>query len=82
MGPPARRLALVGVDDQGPGDQCQAAAALFLPFEQFAVEGQLRAPGTGLGLAICKQLIEQMGGHIDVEGRGRPAAAASSARCP
>ncbi|WP_033138680.1 response regulator [Aeromonas finlandensis] len=58
-----------GVDDQGPGITAQMRPTLFMPFEQFAVEGQLRAPGTGLGLAICKQLIEQMGGLIDVEGR-------------
>ncbi|MFQ1763088.1 response regulator [Aeromonas veronii] len=58
-----------GVDDQGPGITAKMRTTLFMPFEQFAVEGQLRAPGTGLGLAICKQLIEQMGGLIDVEGR-------------
>lgn len=58
-----------GVDDQGPGITAKMRHTLFMPFEQFAVEGQLRAPGTGLGLAICKQLIEQMGGLIDVEGR-------------
>ena len=58
-----------GVDDQGPGITARMRPTLFMPFEQFAVEGQLRAPGTGLGLAICKQLIEQMGGLIDVEGR-------------
>ncbi|MFB2864755.1 response regulator [Aeromonas sp. MdU4] len=56
-----------GVDDQGPGITAKMRPTLFMPFEQFAVEGQLRAPGTGLGLAICKQLIEQMGGLIDVE---------------
>ncbi|WP_068978895.1 response regulator [Aeromonas sp. EERV15] len=58
-----------GVDDEGPGITAKMRPTLFMPFEQFAVEGQLRAPGTGLGLAICKQLIEHMGGHIDVEAR-------------
>ncbi|HHQ4689806.1 TPA: response regulator [Aeromonas veronii] len=58
-----------GVDDEGPGITDKMRPTLFMPFEQFAVEGQLRAPGTGLGLAICKQLLEQMGGLIDVEGR-------------
>ncbi|QSR73773.1 ATP-binding protein [Aeromonas jandaei] len=58
-----------GVDDQGPGITDEMRPTLFMPFEQFAVAGQLRAPGTGLGLAICKQLIEQMGGIIDVEPR-------------
>lgn len=58
-----------GVDDQGPGITAEMRPTLFMPFEQFAVAGQLRAPGTGLGLAICKQLIEQMGGLIDVAAR-------------
>ncbi|WP_421199099.1 response regulator [Aeromonas enteropelogenes] len=58
-----------GVDDEGPGITAEMRLTLFMPFEQFAVAGQLRAPGTGLGLAICKQLVEQMGGLIDVVAR-------------
>jgi CheY-like chemotaxis protein len=39
---------------------------IFLPFEQVGDATQ-RAKGTGLGLAISKQLIELMGGNIQVE---------------
>ncbi|MEG1406071.1 MAG: HAMP domain-containing sensor histidine kinase, partial [Alistipes sp.] len=46
----------------------------FIPhiFERFA-KGNTFAQGTGLGLAICKELAEQMGGHVEVKstlGRG------------
>lgn len=58
-----------GVDDEGPGITTEMRSTLFMPFEQFAVAGQLRAPGTGLGLAISRQLMEQMRGSIDVESR-------------
>lgn len=56
-----------GVDDQGPGISAELLPRLFLPFEQGEAPGQLRAQGTGLGLAICRQLMEQMGGAIEVE---------------
>ncbi|MFM4803083.1 ATP-binding protein [Aeromonas bivalvium] len=56
----------IGVDDEGPGIAQELMPRLFAPFEQGEVSGQLRAQGTGLGLAICRQLIEQMGGHIAV----------------
>ncbi|WP_349922325.1 ATP-binding protein [Aeromonas veronii] len=56
-----------GVDDEGPGISAELLPRLFLPFEQGEEPGQLRAQGTGLGLAICHQLMEQMGGDIDVE---------------
>lgn len=60
---------LCGVDDEGPGISDDLLPRLFLPFEQGGEEGQPRAQGTGLGLAICRQLMEQMGGEIQVEPR-------------
>ena len=38
---------------------------IFKPFEQVAEAG--RQKGTGLGLAITRQLVELMGGTIEVE---------------
>ncbi len=58
-----------GVDDEGPGISAELLPRLFLPFEQGEEPGQTRAQGTGLGLAICRQLMEQMGGTIQVEAR-------------
>ncbi|MGH6998275.1 MAG: ATP-binding response regulator, partial [Phenylobacterium sp.] len=38
---------------------------IFQPFSQ--TEAGVREGGAGLGLSICRQLVEQMGGTIDVE---------------
>ncbi|MEG2612072.1 MAG: ATP-binding protein [Alistipes sp.] len=53
----------ISVRDSGIG-----IAKEFMPhiFERFA-KGNTFAQGTGLGLPICKELAEQMGGHIDVQ---------------
>jgi CheY-like chemotaxis protein len=39
---------------------------IFQPFEQVGASDK-QAEGTGLGLAICRQLVERMGGEIQVE---------------
>lgn len=55
------------VRDTGVGISPATRSRLFKPFEQ-GVDVQVRRKGgTGLGLAICRQLVELMGGQIDVE---------------
>ena len=39
---------------------------LFINFGKLEEHDQINHSGTGLGLSICKQLIEQMGGHVSV----------------
>ena len=53
------------VADSGIGMSREQLARIFQPFEQVA-EMQRREGGTGLGLAISQQLIQLMGGKIEV----------------
>jgi signal transduction histidine kinase/CheY-like chemotaxis protein/streptogramin lyase len=66
----ARRVAeglLLGVSDTGPGIPAASQARLFQRFEQ--AQGPQRSAGSGLGLAICRELVELMGGSIELESR-------------
>lgn len=58
---------LFEVVDTGPGMSPEIRAALFQPFEQGDASVARLHGGTGLGLAISQNLIESMGGHIEVE---------------
>jgi CheY-like chemotaxis protein len=54
----------VSVEDTGSGIPESAQAGLFQPFARLS-----QKPGTGLGLSISKQLVELMGGAVDVQSR-------------
>ena len=60
------------IEDTGIGMTPDQLAMIFLPFEQVGDKAR-QAEGTGLGLAISQQIVEMMGGRIDVAseyGRG------------
>ncbi|MEO0969549.1 MAG: ATP-binding protein [Cyanobacteria bacterium J06639_18] len=54
------------IEDSGIGIEPDKLAKIFLPFEQ-AGKQQRNAEGTGLGLAISRQIVQIMGGDIQVE---------------
>lgn len=52
------------VSDSGPGIEPALAARLFQPFS--AGEG---GSGTGLGLAICQEIVQSLGGRVELRTR-------------
>jgi PAS domain S-box-containing protein len=67
-----RALLRLAVRDTGIGIGAQELPRLFDAFSQVDPSTTRRAGGTGLGLAISHQLVEMLGGRIDV--RSRPGA--------
>lgn len=55
------------VSDTGPGIPEASQARLFQRFEQ--EQGPQRRAGSGLGLAICRELVDTMGGSIELQSR-------------
>ena len=54
------------VQDTGIGVAAEDRERLFAPFEQAGNDAARRAGGTGLGLVICRQLVEAMGGSVEM----------------
>ncbi|WP_043528673.1 ATP-binding protein [Litchfieldella xinjiangensis] len=57
----------VSVSDTGIGLDPESRERLFKAFSQASISDSRQYGGTGLGLLICRQLVEQMGGTIDVD---------------
>ncbi len=63
----ARKWILFTVKDSGIGMDEQARAKLFQPFTQADTSTTRRFGGTGLGLAIARNLVDLMGGTLEVQ---------------
>ena len=57
----------VSVQDSGQGIRKEDLSRLFDAFTQVDIKKNKGKEGTGLGLAICKQLVDLMGGKLDVQ---------------
>jgi signal transduction histidine kinase/DNA-binding response OmpR family regulator len=60
---------LFSVTDTGIGITTDQIQRLFQPFSQATAATSRKYGGTGLGLVICKNLVENMGGKIQVESK-------------
>ncbi|QLE58321.1 hybrid sensor histidine kinase/response regulator [Nostoc sp. TCL26-01] len=54
------------IEDTGMGISPEQLEEIFLPFKQVG-ENSRKTEGTGLGLAISRQLVEMMGGELQVK---------------
>ena len=63
---PANEVIRVGVSDTGPGIEESKWDDLFQPFKRLGAEFG-STEGTGIGLVITRQLVELMGGELNVE---------------
>jgi signal transduction histidine kinase/ActR/RegA family two-component response regulator len=70
---PNRTMVSFVVEDTGPGIPAEKHASIFEAFVQVDASVSRKFGGTGLGLAISAQLVDLMGGRIEVaseEGKG------------
>jgi signal transduction histidine kinase len=58
---------VVSVEDTGPGIAEQDLSRIFDPFEQIEPVRRKSVPGVGLGLALVKQILDALGGRIEVQ---------------
>jgi signal transduction histidine kinase len=63
----------VSVADTGPGIRPEHRALVFEPFGQVGEVDKKHLPGFGLGLALVRQIVDALGGEVELhseEGRG------------
>lgn len=56
----------ITISDSGVGISNEGLKHLFIDFGMLDENQERNKSGTGLGLSICKQIIEQMGGSVQV----------------
>ena len=61
------------IKDSGVGMSKEELSHIFMPFERAASADENQIVGTGLGMSIVKNIVDMMGGHIEIqseEGKG------------
>jgi signal transduction histidine kinase len=66
LAPAAGGVALT-VRDTGPGIPAEHQSMIFEPFEHLEPLQRKHTPGVGLGLTVVKELVQSLGGRIEVE---------------
>ncbi len=61
----AREMAIIAIEDSGPGLSAEQQARIFEPFTRGDTASAV-TPGSGLGLTIAKMLTDLMGGELSV----------------
>jgi signal transduction histidine kinase len=61
------RVLCVSIADTGPGIPLEAQQRVFEAFEQADPATSTGVGGVGLGLSICRQLVDRMGGSIELK---------------
>ncbi|TMA39581.1 MAG: response regulator [Deltaproteobacteria bacterium] len=59
----------LSVRDSGPGIPPDIHTHIFEPFEQLEPVHQKHTPGVGLGLALVREMVQALGGHVELESR-------------
>ena len=59
----------LAVEDTGVGINPEDIPLVYEPYVQLGQRFQRQLPGAGLGLTICRQLVDLMGGSMDLESR-------------
>jgi signal transduction histidine kinase len=57
----------LSIIDSGIGISEEGLKKLFIDFSKLDENSKRNCQGTGLGLSICKNIIEQMGGKVEVK---------------
>ncbi len=63
----AREIALIEIEDSGPGIMQEELDQIFEPFARGSAASKSNVGGTGLGLTISKMLTQLMGGELSVK---------------
>jgi len=64
---PGKDRLLIRVADTGTGIRAEDLKHIFEPFYQVVRKDMPKAPGTGIGLSLVKELVQMLGGTIDVQ---------------